>query len=95
MKTKITINHSGFHGRSSRNIVVDGAPGDRVELTASQIRKLSRAACGMADCTCGETLLGACEIREIQDGAHWYPTIRAWITIPDDGEKIDLNGQYA
>jgi hypothetical protein len=57
----ITIKHNGFHGRTSRTIRVAGKPGDTVELTPSQVRRLRGAACGCSACTCGESMLSACD----------------------------------
>ena len=87
MKTKLTITHNGFHGYSSKTIVVDGKPGEEVELTDSQIKKLSRAACGCSDCTCGETLLKA-----LSDwGMSEHPRM---IEIPEEGTEIEIDGNY-
>lgn len=90
MKTKLTITHDGFHSLTSRNIVVEGSPGSSIELSPSQIKKLGRAACGMADCTCGESLLFACEIPE-----PWRPNSPVFITIPEEGTEIKVSGNYA
>ena len=85
MKTKLTINHNGFHGYTARSIIVSGNPGDRVELSPAQIKKLSRAACGMSDCRCGESLIPF-------QPEPW--TDRAFITIPSDGTEIEVSGNY-
>lgn len=89
MKTKLTITHNGFHGYTTRSIVVDGNPGQRVELSQAQIKKLSRAACGMSDCKCGETMLKACEQPE-----PWNPEAPVYLTIPETGTEIEVNGNY-
>ena len=90
---KITITHNGFHGYTSRTVELSGEPGERVELTASQIKKLSRAGCGMSDCTCGESILGALLRR---DGEFYDPmhSPRAFISIPEEGSEIRINGNY-
>jgi hypothetical protein len=85
----ITINHNGFHGRTSRTIDVLGNRGERVELSRSQIKKLARAACGMDDCKCGESMMIACEIDE-----PWKPDGAVFITIPDSETPIDVVGNY-
>ena len=87
MKTKLTITHNGFHGYTTRSIVVEGNPGEEVELTDSQIRKLSRAACGCSDCKCGETLLKACS----DWGLAYEPRM---IQIPEEGTEIEIDGNY-
>lgn len=89
MKTKITINHNGFHGYNARSIVVDGKPGERVELSCSQVKKLERAGCGCSDCKCGESLLAACEIPE-----PWMPDSPVFLTIPTEGNEISVRGNY-
>jgi hypothetical protein len=89
MKTKITITHNGFHGYTSRALVVDGKPGEKVKLTSSQIKKLERAACGMKDCTCGESLIP----RQL-DAWNWMPGDPIYITIPKVGTEIEINGNY-
>jgi len=87
MKTKLTITHNGFHGYSAKTIVVDGKPGEKVELTDSQIKKLSRVACGSSSCTCGETLFKA-----LSDwGISYDPRT---IEIPKNGTEIKINGNY-
>lgn len=87
MKTKITITHNGFHGYTSRALVVDGKPGEKVELSDSQIKKLSRGACGSSDCRCGETMLKA-----LSDyGMAYEPR---YLTIPEVGTEIEINGNY-
>jgi hypothetical protein len=86
---KITINHNGFHGYTSRAIVVSGKPGERVELTPSQIKKLARAACGCHDCSCGESLLKCCDPN--------YDTFEngpRFILIPTIGNEINVRGNY-
>lgn len=86
---KITINHNGFHGYTSRAISLDGRPGEIVTLTESQTKKLARAACGCADCTCGESLLAACEPMETGD-----PREPRKIRIPSVGCEINVRGNY-
>lgn len=89
MKTKLTINHNGFHGYTSCSLVVDGNPGDRVQLSDSQVKKLKRKTCGCSDCTCGESLLAACEIPE-----PWINDSPVFLTIPEDGTEIEVSGNY-
>ena len=89
MKTKLTINYTGFHGFDARSIVVDGNPGDRVQLTPSQVKKLRRAGCGLADCKCGESMLKVAEIAE-----PWRDDCPAYITIPESGTEIEVRGNY-
>lgn len=86
---KITINHNGFHGHTTRAIIVDGKPGQRAELTQSQIKKLARAACGMSDCNCGESLLKAFELKE-----PWMSDSPTFFTIPDCGAEMEVKGNY-
>jgi hypothetical protein len=85
MKTKLTINHNGFHGYTTRLIIVSGNPGDRVELSQAQIKKLSRAACSSSDCRCGESMIPF-------QPEPW--TDRAFLTIPEIGKAIDVSGNY-
>ena len=85
---KITIKHNGFHGWTSHSLIVDGKPGDRVQLTESQVRRLSGKACGMVSCKCGESLLAACDIPE-----PWNAASPVFLTIPESGE-ICVNGNY-
>lgn len=89
MKTKLTISHNGFHGRTTRSIVVIGIPGQRVELSRSQIKKLSRAACGSSDCRCGESMLAGLEQLE-----PWNPEGPVYVTIPENGTEIAVDGHY-
>ncbi len=89
MKTKLTITHNGFHGYISCSIIVSGNPGDRVELSPAQIKKLSRAACGMSDCRCGESMIAACYRPE-----PWNPEGRTFLTIPETGTEIEVSGNY-
>jgi hypothetical protein len=89
MKTKISITHNGFHGYTTRSLTVIGNPGDRVELSPAQIKKLSRAACGMSDCRCGESMLAACEQPE-----PWNPEAPVYLTIPETGTEIEVSGNY-
>ena len=86
-KMKLTITHDGFHGETSCTILVCGQPGETVVLSAGQIKKLSRAACGMSDCRCGETMLKA-----LSDyGVSQEPCL---FVIPEDGNEIQLRGSY-
>lgn len=87
---KITINHNGFHGRTSRTIEVAGNAGDRVRLSESQAKKLSRAGCGSLDCKCGESMLGAL-MKQVDE--YWTPGRPAIIILPAEGE-INLRGNY-
>lgn len=89
MKTKITIINNGFHGYTTRSIVVDGKPGEEVELTDSQIKKLERAACGVKGCMCGESL-----IPRQKDAWNWMPGDPLFIKIPEIGTEIEINGNY-
>lgn len=89
MKTKITITHNGYHGYTSRSLVLDGAPGARVELSSAQIKKLDRAACGIASCRCGESLLIATDRTE-----PWRPDGPVFINIPTDSLEITVVGNY-
>lgn len=89
MKTKLTINYNGFHGYTSCSIVVDGNPGDRVQLSTSQVKKLKRKACGMSDCRCGESMLKACEQPE-----PWNPESPVFLSIPEAGTEINVRGNY-
>lgn len=89
MKTKLTITHNGFHGYTSASLVVEGNPGDRVELSPAQIKKLKRKACGCSDCKCGESLLAACAIPE-----PWRNDSPVYLIIPVDGTDIDVRGNY-
>ena len=86
---KLTINHNGFHGYTSRTISLSGKPGELVTLSESQTKKLSRAGCGCADCTCGESLLAACE--PMESGG---PSEPRRIRIPADGFEINVRGNY-
>jgi hypothetical protein len=86
---KITINHNGFHGCTICTLNLAGKPGERIELTCSQIKKLSRAACGMSDCKCGESLLAACE-----ELGPWEDAPREFIRIPASGNEINVRGNY-
>lgn len=85
-KMKLTITHNGFHGSTSSSIIVDGNPGDNVELSRSQIKKLDRTACGISECECGESLLVACDATS--------PFGPAFIAIPEEGTEINVNGKY-
>jgi hypothetical protein len=64
MKTKITLTND-FHN-TSVNVMVNGEPGDyEYRLSSSQVRRIRRELCGMADCSCGavrndEWLLNDC-----------------------------------
>ena len=84
---KLTITHNGFHGYTTLSIIVTGKPGETIELTDSQIKRLSRAACGSSACKCGETLLKACS----DYGMVSEPRM---IQIPEDGAEIEINGNY-
>ena len=86
---KVTINHNGFHGWNARTINVDGRPGDVVELTESQVKRLKNAACGGSDCKCGESLLAACE-----EEPRMSHEPRFFIRIPADGSDITVTGNY-
>lgn len=86
---RITINHNGFHGYASRTILLSGKPGELVTLSESQTKKLGRAGCGCADCTCGESLLTACEPPETGD-----PSEPRRIRIPANGREINVLGNY-
>jgi len=86
---KITINHNGFHGYTSRTLLLKGAAGERVELTCSQVKKLERAACGISACKCGETLFAACEIPE-----PWLEAAAVFLVIPTTGNEINVRGNY-
>ena len=86
---KITINHNGFHGYTSRTISLSGKPGELVTLSESQAKKLNRAGCGHSDCTCGESLLAACEPIETSD-----PSEPRQIHIPTEGCEINVRGNY-
>lgn len=90
MKTKLTITHNGFHGYTIESIVLPGNPGDKVELSRSQIKKLARAACGMSDCRCGESILNS-DIFE--DSKPWERNSPIFITIPIESE-IEISGNY-
>ncbi len=85
---KITINHNGFHGLTSRTISVHGWYGDLVCLSDSQVRKLARAACGSSTCKCGESLLIACEY--FGDPKH----TAVYFKIPAEGNEINVRGNY-
>ena len=86
---RITIRHNGFHGYTDRTLNVDGKPGDVVELTASQVRRLKSAACGSSDCQCGESMLAACEE---EPRMSFEP--RYFLAIPDEGCEISVDGNY-
>jgi len=85
---RLTINHNGFHGFTRRSIVVSGKPGDRVQLSPSQVKRLARVACGMNDCCCGESLLDACiwEHLDFEDPVY--------LDIPATGTEIKVRGHY-
>lgn len=84
---KLTITHNGFHGETRIKIIVDGKPGDIIDLTDSQVKRLSRAACGVADCQCGETMLRACYDWDY----NYEPRL---LQIPESGDKINVTGRY-
>lgn len=88
-KMKITINHNGFHGWNARTVDVIGKPGDIVELSASQVRRLRNAACGCRDCKCGESLLAACEEDPQMSFSPKY-----FLRIPTSGSEINVTGNY-
>jgi len=83
---KLTINHNGFHGQSCITLRLAGKPGDVVELSESQIRKLETHPCGMTDCRCGESMIRACS----DWGQSEAPKM---MLIPESGE-INLRGNY-
>lgn len=90
---KITINHNGFHGHTARTIKVTGKPGERVELTPSQTKKLARAGCGLSECKCGESILDAL----LRIEGDFYDPIhnpRAYVSVPENGDEIQLTGNY-
>ncbi len=86
MQTTITIRHNGFHGITTKTIRVWGKPGDTAILSPAQIKKLDRAACGMSDCRCGETMLKA-----LSDWGFAQEPCK--IEIPKGGE-IKIRGNY-
>ena len=88
---KIVISHDGFHGCTSRTIDVSAQPGERVQLSESQVKKLARAGCGMSDCTCGESILTALMRRE---DSNWFPGELAFVTMPASGSEISVRGNY-
>ena len=81
------ITHNGFHGHTTVALIVSGKPGENVELTDSQIKKLSLAACGSSTCKCGETLIKACS----DWGMTEHPCM---IEIPEAGTEIEITGNY-
>jgi hypothetical protein len=84
---KLTINYNGFHGYTSATILVNGKPGEVVELSDSQTRKLAGAACGYSGCQCGENMLKTCE--------DWMQSENPRsLRIPEDGNEIGVNGNY-
>lgn len=86
---KLTINHNGFHGYTRVTLLVKGLPGSRVELTPSQIKRLERAGCGMRDCSCGESVLGALGWRTgLSDGEDPF------LEIPEGSKEINVVGHY-
>lgn len=87
---KLTINHNGFHGLTSRTIMVRGSVGQRIELSEAQIKKLKRAACGQTECKCGESLLNA-DCFEIP--APWESSPKVFVTIPAN-ETVEVRGNY-
>jgi hypothetical protein len=87
MKYKIT--HNGFHGFTSTALVIDGKPGEQVQLSASQAKKLGRAACGMTDCKCGESILNGREFFCDHTKDVFF------ITLPESGNQISIKGNYA
>ena len=89
MKMRIRINHNGFHGRCSATVIVAGAPGEAVELSASQVRRLRNLACGIKSCECGESLLAACEDETSMSGEPRY-----FLRIPREGDVIHVSGNY-
>ena len=88
---KVKIEHSGFHGHTTCNLNVPGTPGEQIELTRHQINRLITIPCGISDCRCGETMIAACD--KVIEGAKGIS--RAWITLPELGETIELGGFYA
>ena len=89
----IKIKYHGFHGLTRAVVRLPGnpQPGELVRLSRSQVRRLARAACGMADCRCGESLLAACELRMRQDYTQYYAiqvpptgTLEVWGNYPQD-----------
>lgn len=90
---KITIAHNGFHGYTSRTIILVGAPGERVALTCSQAKKLARAACGTGDCRCGESMLSALASRD-GDMIDSREEVIYHVEIPADCAEIALSGNY-
>lgn len=86
---KLTITHNGFHGYTSSTLVLNGKPGEQIQLSSSQVRKLKRAACGMSDCKCGESLLDACYVPE-----PWKDSPAVFIDIPESGNEIKIKGNY-
>ena len=89
MKTKVTISHDGFHGQTQRSITVEGKPGDVVQLSPSQVKKLERAACGINGCKCGESLLHLLDRAE-----PWNPSGPVTLKIPAS-KLIEGKGYYA
>jgi len=83
----VKIEHTGFHGFSSLTLRLAGKPGDVVTLSSGQAQRLRTAACGMEDCACGESMIGAC-----LDG---HPDKPLRLRIPTEAEAIELVGKYA
>ena len=81
----VRIEHNGFHGFSYATLRLPGKAGDVVTLSPSQARKLRTAACGMDDCKCGESMIGAC----LED----HPDKPLRLKIPETG-VIELVGRY-